>query len=30
MDSNTKPLEQVGEYAVSVDPMDNLECDSCQ
>ena len=30
MESNTKPLEQVGEYAVSVDPMDNLECDSCQ
>ena len=30
MDSNTRPLEQVGEYVVLVDPMGNLECDSCQ
>ena len=23
-------VEQVGEYEVPVDPMDDLQCDSCQ
>ncbi len=23
-------VEQVGEYQVPVDPMDDLQCDSCQ
>ena len=24
------PIDRVGEYAVPVDPMDELGCDSCQ
>jgi len=26
----TETIELVSEYAVPVDPMDRLECDSCQ
>lgn len=29
MSKNTE-TDQVGEYAVPVDPMDLLQCDSCQ
>ena len=28
--TNSRPVEQVGGYDVPVDPMDDLECDSCQ
>jgi hypothetical protein len=30
MDTQTKSTTQVGEYEVPVDPMDDLECESCQ
>ena len=30
MESTKETLEQVGGYVVLVDPMDDLECDSCQ
>ena len=30
MDRTKETLEQVGGYVVPVDPMDDLECDSCQ
>jgi hypothetical protein len=30
MDTKPTTTTQVGEYEVPVDPMDELECDSCQ
>lgn len=30
MDKETAQIENVGGYAVPVDPMDEMECDSCQ
>jgi len=30
MDTFAKTTTQVGEYEVPVDPMDDLECESCQ
>ena len=30
MNETTETVELVGEHAVPVDPMDGLECDSCQ
>ena len=28
--NDRESVEQVGEYEVPVDPMDDLQCDSCQ
>lgn len=28
--SGTENVDVVGEYVVPIDPMDDLECDSCQ
>jgi len=28
--NDRESVEQVGEYDVPVDPMDDLQCDSCQ
>jgi len=30
MTPNPTSTEQVGEYQIPVDPMDDLQCDSCQ
>lgn len=30
MDRETAQFENVGGYSVPVDPMDEMECDSCQ
>lgn len=30
MNRETEHIENVGGYAVPVDPMDEMECDSCQ
>ncbi|GAB3615438.1 hypothetical protein GCM10027415_37780 [Humibacter ginsengisoli] len=30
MNGTPEAIELVGEYAVPVDPMEDLECDSCQ
>lgn len=30
MNRTPDKLEQIGEYQVPIDPMDDLDCDSCQ
>ena len=30
MDKRSETTEQIGDYEIPIDPMENLECDSCQ
>lgn len=29
-EKNTQTVQQIGAYDVPIDPMDDLQCDSCQ